>query len=244
MIGALLALQHGDTAFPSGSFAFSQGLEGLAPLEGKPDAARVAAFLSGLIAGRWAGTDRVALIRSHRVTGDLSAVAEVDAELEAASLVEPLRTGSRRNGAALLAVHARLGTAGAAEYRALVLKMDPGFRGGNDESEGRADHSERPCAFAHLPVVQGLVWQATGIDEAAAVAMSGYGLVSGIALAAVRLGLIGALDAQAIVASVLPLIADRAAELVADDQSFAGFAIHAEVAAFRQARAATRLFSN
>jgi urease accessory protein len=235
MIGALLALQHGDSAFPSGGFAFSQGLEGLAPLEGKPDASRVAEFVEGLLRGRWAGTDRVALIRAFRAAGDLAAIAELDGELEAASVVEPLRAGSRRNGAALLAVHARLGTRGAAELRERIQR--------GAEQTGSTDASRR-AAYGHLPVVQGLVWQAVGLDEVSAVAMSGYGLVSGTASAAVRLGLVGALDAQAIVTAMRPVITECASDAVADDQPFSGFAIHAELAALRQGRASTRLFSN
>lgn len=222
-LALLRALQHADSAFPSGGFAFSQGLEGLAALDGKPDAARVGSFLQALIVTRWSTFDRVALVRSHRAGGDLDSIAAIDAEMEAASVVETLRTGSKRHGGALLAAHGRLGTAGAVDYRARIASG---------------------AAFGHLPIVQGLVWAATGIAADDAVAMAGYGVAAGIVSAAIRLGLVGAIDGQRLIAEALDAIAGRSAAAIADDEPLAGFSPHAELAALHQARSAMRLFSN
>ena len=63
---------------------------------------------------RWATSDRVAVALAHRADGDLDRIAEIDRAVEAATLAEPLRTGSKRNGGALLAAHVRLKTPGAA----------------------------------------------------------------------------------------------------------------------------------
>ena len=76
-------------------------------------------------------------------------VAEIDQAVEAATLAEPLRTGSKRNGNALLAAHVRLGTPGAAELRSQI---------------------EAGKAHGHLPIVQGFVWRARGMSEADAIA--------------------------------------------------------------------------
>lgn len=219
----LRALQHGDSAFPSGGFAFSQGLEGLAALDGKPDAHGVGTFLQALIVTRWATFDRVALVRSHRAAGDLDATAAIDVEMEAASVVEPLRTGSKRHGGALLAAHGRLGTSGASDYRVRIAAG---------------------AAHGHLPVVQGLVWHATGISADAAVALSGYGLAAGMVSAAIRLGLVGAIDGQRLIAEAIGVVAGLSDSPIADDEPLASFSPHADLAALRQASADMRLFSN
>ena len=99
------------------------------------------------------------------------------------SLSEPMRVGSRRNGASLLASHARLGTPGAAELRAAV----------------RASR-----LLGHLPVVQGALWPALGLDERNAASVSGYLFASGLTSAAVRLGAIGAIEAQRSLSGALP----------------------------------------
>jgi urease accessory protein UreF len=100
-------LQHADAAFPSGSFAFSNGVEGLAALQHPFTAIDLGNALAASIRHRWAGTDRVALVKAYRAGDDLDALGRIDAAVDAATLAEPLRIGSRRNGQSLLAAHAR-----------------------------------------------------------------------------------------------------------------------------------------
>lgn len=220
MIEPLLAMWQADAAFPSGGFAFSNGLEGLAASE-PLDAQELESVVEGALRRRWASADRVALVAAFERAGDLDAVAAVDAEVEATTLAEPFRLGSRRNGAALLAAHARLGTPGASEWRAYVRA-------------GRA--------FGHLAVTQGVVWRGAGLDAAGATLASGYMVVSGFMTAAVRLGIVGAVDAQGIVRRLLPVLAELVARPVPD--RIESFAPRLEIAAARQARGEIRLFSN
>ena len=132
---------------------------------------------------RWATSDRVALAFAHRANSDLDRVGEIDHAVEAATLSEPLRTGSKRNGNALLAAHVRLQTPGAADLRALI-------------GDGKA--------LGHLPVVQGFVWRARGDErgrchrwcQAIRRRQDSFA-------AAVRLGRIGAVEAQTVLASGL-----------------------------------------
>lgn len=219
----LVALQHADGQFPSGGFAFSQGLEASSSLAYQLGAFDFADFVEGQIRHRWADADRVALVRAHRLGGKLEALAELDQEVEASTFMEGLRSGSRRNGMALLTTHERIGTAGAAVYRALI-RTGP--------------------ACGHLAVVQGLVWQALALDEATAVAISGYQMVASLATAAVRLGVIGAIDAQAVVATVLPNIDAVAIKPVADDEPLRSFTPLAEIAVALHGASGQRLFSN
>ncbi|PSJ65183.1 urease accessory protein UreF [Kumtagia ephedrae] len=222
-LGLLVALQHGDSQFPSGGFAFSQGLEASSQLAERLGAFDFAGFMRAQIRHRWAEADRVALVRAHRLRGDLARLAALDREVEASTLVEGLRAGSRRNGAALLTTHARIGTPGAAAYRAML-------RDG--------------AAPGHLAVVQGLLWQALGLDEATAVAISGYQAAASLATAAVRLGLVGAIEAQAELARMLPLIETGSAAPVADDEPIRSFIPLAEIAVALHGAAGQRLFSN
>ncbi|HEY9216366.1 MAG TPA: urease accessory UreF family protein, partial [Ancylobacter sp.] len=108
----LRALQHGDSTFPSGGFAFSNGIEGATMLGIALDVGHLGDVVAAVMRHRWATAERVALARAHRAGGDLDRLAEIDTEIEATTLVEGLRLGSRRNGSAMLAAHTRLGTPG------------------------------------------------------------------------------------------------------------------------------------
>lgn len=226
VLAELIAFQQADAAFPSGSFAFSNGIEGLAAQDSGFGEVELAKAVAAALDFRWAGTDRVALVLAHRAGADaLPRLAAVDAALEAASLAEPMRIGSRRNGASLLAAHARLGTAGAAQMRAAV-------RAGS--------------MHGHLATVQGALWRGLGLSEEKAGSIAGYGFAAGLTSAAVRLGLVGAIEAQRVLSGALPRIArilERPVE-EHDDIVLTGFTPLIEIAAMRQAQAELRLFAN
>src|SRR5580700_8769221 len=95
----LLALQFGDSAFPSGGFAFSWGLEGLAADGLIDDHEDVAEIIAQQLAMRWNTMDRILLGRSHKAP-DLKAVISTDLAAEATTLSAPMRAGSRRAGRA------------------------------------------------------------------------------------------------------------------------------------------------
>ena len=222
---ALLAtLWQSDTAFPSGSFAFSSGVEGAAALSGSLDKTALRNLLASTLRHRWASTDRLAMLYAFHADG-IERLATIDQALEAATLPEPLRTGSRRNGAGFLTAHDRVRTPGAAELRAAV--------------------AARRC-LGHLPVAQGWIWRRCGLDETSAVAASGYTSVAAMIQAAVRLGVLGALEAQAVLFDLLADIAASAAEPFdpAGAIVFASITPWLEIAVMRHAHAGVRLFSN
>ena len=221
MIGELLAIWQADAAFPSGAFAFSNGLEGLSALEGGMDAPRLEAVIEGTLRRRWASFDRIAMLKAYDAAGDLDAVAAIDREVEASTLSEPFRSGSRRNGASLIAAHVRLGTPGAGEWQARV-------RSG--------------AALGHLAVAQGIVWRGAGLSAKGATLASGYMTISGFTTSAVRLGLVGAVAAQSIVRDMLPVVAELAE--TGPPAQLESFAPLLDIAAARHARGELRLFSN
>ncbi len=65
MIELLHAIWQADSGFPSGSFAFSGGLEAFYALP-EADGAALPALLHDMLALRWASSDRVALPGAHR----------------------------------------------------------------------------------------------------------------------------------------------------------------------------------
>lgn len=222
MTALLTALRLGDSAFPSGGFAFSQGLEPVLAADRTAGADLVLAFIREQVRLRFATADRVAVVRTFRLADDEDAVAAVDREFHAASPVEPQRLASAKNGAALLAAHVRLRTEGAASYQARVRAR----RG-----------------FGHLPVVQGLVYRRLGLGEGEAVRVAGYAMVMGIAQAALRLGRIGAMDTQSVVARALADL-EGIADADIDDGAPATFTPLVDIAAIDHTHARGRLFSS
>jgi urease accessory protein len=222
LIDLLTILQHADSAFPSGSFAFSNGIEGLSAMNASLDRRGLQNVVTFFLRHRWATSDRVAVVLTHRANDAFDKVADIDRAVEAATFAEPLRAGSKRNGNALLAAHVRLATRGARELQRLIE---------NGEAHG------------HLPVVQGLVWRACGMDEPAAVAVSGYSTAAGLIAAAVRLGCVGAIEAQFVLAAVLETVAELSTP-IASTAEIESFMPWVDAAASRHARAHLRLFAS
>ena len=229
IISQLSALQHADSFFPSGAISFSQGLETLYADREVKDAATLATFVEGQLLYRWASMEAPALVLAHRSAGDLAALVEIDAEVEAMSLATELREGSRRAGVALLSVHEKLGTTPASAYRLLIAEKK---------------------AFGHLPVAQGLVWWATGMSEQDARAISAHLLCTGSVSAALRLGVIGHLDAQRVLLKVRHTVVQLlSAPLASAATGAQGFDFRAytpatEIAAMRHEVNDARLFAN
>lgn len=232
MLHRLIALQQADSAFPSGSFAFSNGIEGLAALLDGLGGAELSHAVEAILRHRWAASDRVALVLAHRANGDLARLARIDAAVEAACLPETMRTGSRRNGGALLAAHTRIGTPGADGLRTAV-------------------RDER--LLGHLAVMQGALWQSLGLDETTVIEIAGYQCAAALVTAAVRLGQVGAIEAQRILSALMPVLAEIAARPVQgkieDEGEAEGIMLIAftpliEIATMRHASADLRLFAN
>jgi urease accessory protein len=223
MLSILQAIWQADGAFPSGSFAFSYGVEGVVALRPELDQAGLAELTATVLRQRWVTCDRIALVKAFRAAGDLDVIADIDRNVEASTFGSTMRDGSRRNGGSFLASHARLGDATALRLRAAVR--------------------EGTC-IGHMAVMQGAVWQAMGLDETLAQLASAYGVASGVTAAAVRLGAIGALESQKILRGCLPLIETLVAEPVRHDAELSSFIPFLEIAAARHARADLRLFAN
>lgn len=219
----LATLQNADSFFPGGGIAFSWGLETLIADRQVQGPEELGAFVAGQLAQRWAVCERPVLVAAFRAGGEMDRVGTIDRELEALSLAAELREGSRRAGAAMLTVHERIGTAGAADYRAAIRA-------------GRA--------LGHLPVVQGVVWHGAGMDEAAAQAASAHTFCVALLGAALRLGTIGHLQGQAILLGLRGTIAGLIAAPVPPVHAIYACSPATEIAAMRHEVQSSRLFAN
>jgi len=217
------ALQFADSFFPSGSIAFSWGLETLRADGEIVSAEQVAQFLEGKLVHRWASFDAPVLVSAIRADAKFDRLEVLDHLVEAMTLAPELREGSRRAGASLLKVHSGLGTPGADEYRRSIAQRK---------------------ARGHLPVVQGMLWNATGLSEEACRAVSAHTLCTGIVGAALRLGFIGHLDAQKILLQVRPVLVELLRLPAGDAEALYAYAPHAEIAAMRHEGQDSRLFAN
>jgi urease accessory protein len=219
----LATLQHADSFFPSGAVSFSWGLEALRADGLVRSVDDVALFAEGQLRHRWATSDRPVLIATYAAGDDLEAVAVIDHLQDAMALPFELRLGSRRMGAALLGVHARLGTPTAASYHSdVVAQRAPG----------------------HVAVVQGLVWRGVGLDADAAVGMGAHCFCIGMIGAALRLGIIGHLDGQRLLAKLRDLIVDLLATPVPQLHEISTFTPACDIAFMRHEVQPGRLFAN
>lgn len=219
----LSALQFADSFFPGGGITLSWGLEQLRTDGELSSAQELIAFVEGQLSQRWAMFDAPALSAAWQASDDLGRLRVIDSTLEAMTLAMELRDGSRRAGSALLNVHARLGNAAAKRFRSLVLDAStPG----------------------HLAVVQGLVWRQQGLPEPTCRAIAAHLLVTGLVSAALRLGLVGHLQAQAAINQLRSLLAGLLEQPVADFDEIAAFTPATDVASMRHEQAEARLFGN
>ncbi|GAN80320.1 urease accessory protein UreF [Acidocella aminolytica] len=222
ILALLRGLQFADGQFPSGGFAFSWGVESLAA-DGLLTRATWPEFLTGQMEHRWAPHDRPLVAHAFQAWQDQEALMELDELTEALSIATAAREGSRRAGAALLGTHARLGTPGAASYRTLVTaEKTPG----------------------HLPVITGLVLAGAGLDLATALAVSAHSAAQSLGSAAVRLGIIGALDAQTALQKIQPWLAEILAAPIPPVDEIGSFTPLADIAMMRHPFQQQQLFSN
>jgi urease accessory protein len=222
-MGLLAALQHADTFFPSGSMAFSWGLEGLLRDRLVTNATTLEAFVESQALTRWATFDQGIVCASWDAFEARGAWREADAYAEAMTLPLSLRTGSLRLGRTLSDVHARLGSPTASELRQDIANgLSPG----------------------HLAAVQGVLWRSFGIGKFEARAMSAHTTCTGAVSAAVRLGIVGHLDAQRILSRLRQPIADVLDRPPPSLSDLSSATYAADIASLRGEAVDARMFAN
>ncbi len=221
----LAALQLADSAFPSGGFALSHGLESLVQGGSVCDEATLTDATMVMIAGQVGPTDAVALVGAHRAArlGDDDTLWAVDRALLATKLARESRSASLRGGSRLLALAPQITSA------PVVARFHEAIRAG--------------AARGMHPVVLGAVLAALDVPERDAALVYLHGVVmnlTGAALRLLRFDHEGAQRVRTVVAPLLAVQADRACRT--NWQEMASAAPQWEIAAMRHSYAETRLF--
>jgi urease accessory protein len=233
-LGSLLAvLQLSDSAFPSGRYTLSYGLESCVQsghLTLPSDGSTLLALLRDSVRFGAAPSDGTALACAHRAAGadgavDLKLVSEVDAWLTAVKLPREVREASARTGRAVLATAtAALGEAALHDY---------------------AERVKRGHSAGNHAVVVGVLSALMGVPCLDAVAGELYAFSSSWAAAAVRLGLVDHRGAQALLHQTHAVIACAALDVVDRDvPQIASFTPLLDVMAMRHEEAELRLFAS
>jgi urease accessory protein len=170
-------LQLMDSLFPVGAFAYSDGLETAASQSLVHDSKSLAGWLDHYVHAVFTPCDGLALLKCWRAleTGDWSVVRAINEELTALKPAAAVRASSSSVGKRLLAA-----------YSALFAK--------NGEVTGALENLPR-CNAA---VAYGIAFSRFGLDVRESLLAFGYGRLSGMVSAALRLIPIGQQQGQAV----------------------------------------------
>lgn len=221
------SLQLTDSAFPSGLYTLSHGLESYAHAGQLRACGDVEALIGDLLRHAVGPADGVALVNAHRAAAEdrPDLAAEADLRLVAAKLAREARAASVRTGKQLLALANSL-------FEHPVLA----------HHAGRVRRGELPGTHA---VALGLATAALGVGREHALAGELYAFCVGCTGAAIRLSVIDHRAAQRMLHGLKPVIADVVRENVERGVGEIASAVPlADVMAMRHERADGRLFTS
>lgn len=185
MIDSRLALmQLSDSFFPSGSFTLSHGLESLVQTNQIRTSADVETFLYLLLHNKVGCLDLVALIHAYRasVANELSEIRRVDTCLYAQTLIQATREAQRRSGQALLMV-------------ARSTWHD-------EQLDALQDAIDTKQTIGLHPIIFAVVGRAVHLSESDTSLAFLHSFLTGVVGAAIRLGVLGHLGAQTLLAKM------------------------------------------
>jgi urease accessory protein len=184
----LALMQLADSFFPSGAYTLSHGLESLIQQQQIQQSKDLIPFLQILLHYKIATCDLVALLHAYRgsAADNLESIIHVDTQLLAQTLIATTRKTQQQTGRALLMV-----AQSTWQHQQLVTL---------EQAQALNQfHCLHPVIFG----VVGNIASLTAIDTALAFL---HGLVTGILGAAIRLGVLGHLQAQQILLQLAPEI--------------------------------------
>jgi urease accessory protein len=217
-------LQLADSAFPSGAFTLSHGLETLVADGGVRSADGVSELLEVSLLDRLARADLVILLAVHAAS-DVAEVLALDRRLSTVKLAADDRVASQRVGRRLAIEASRL-----VDDELLAVYVAA-------LADGRAD--------GNAAVAMGLATRGFAVPAADAALAAAWTFASGLCAAGVRLGLLGHGRAQRILREagpVMRLAVERAS--TGDPRDLRPSSPQLDVALARHETAAAHLFAS
>jgi urease accessory protein len=214
-----------DSFFPSGSFAYSRGLETYVNEGIIRDRDGLEKFLKAYLTGLVAKGDALFVKLSWEAAGreELSTILRLDKLTHSMRLAKELREGSIQTGRQLLKVMGAL-------HSSVLLGHF-------------AEKIETGDAWGHQPVVFALVCDALEISKEDSVTAYLYLTVSGVVSAGVRLIPLGHLEGQRVIEEIRLTALKIAEDLVSlSEDDLSSFAPGIEIRAMRHECLYTRLF--
>ncbi len=220
-------VQLADSFFPSGSYTLSHGLESLVQAKTITTAEELETFVRLLLCNKVGSTDLVALAHAYLASDrkDLTAVAQIDALLFAQTPIEKTRIAQRQSGRALLMV---------------ASKTWP-----HPQLTALSEQTAKGNINCLHPVIFAVVAQIAGLDQQNALVAFVHGFVTGLLGAAIRLGVIGHLQAQQVRGAIsddMAAICQQAPTRSLDEMWSCTPLI--DLAQMRQAKLSRRLFAS
>lgn len=220
-------MQLSDSFFPSGSYTLSHGLESLVQSKQIEQPEDFVTFVRILLHNKIGTCDLVALMHSYRGSAveDLSKVKEVDARLFAQTAIAISRQTQRQSG------------------RALLMVSQSTWQ--NKQLETLAQERVANNFNCLHPIVFGVVGNIAGLSLSDTALAFLHGFITGLLGAAIRLGILGHLQAQQM---SLDLAADMETVLLAassmDLDLMYSCTPAIDLAQMRHANLNTRLFAS
>ena len=184
----LALLQLADSFFPAGSFTLSHGLETLVQTKQIQTFSDLKTFLQLLLKNKIATCDLVALIHAYQAikNHDLQIIRFIDQQLFAQTLIEKTRETQRKTGRALLMVASETWS----DNQLQILQQDV---------------AQNKIHCLH-PIIFGVVSQVARISQEDAVLAFLHSFITGLLGAAIRLGILGHIQAQQLLQQLAPNI--------------------------------------
>lgn len=227
----LAALQLADSFFPSGTYAHSQGLEGMVTRGWVRNADDLAEYLRNLLTWSILPCDGVALLNAHRAAqdADLATLVDIDRHLHAMKLPEELRVASCHAGRSIL-------------YESAPLLRDETGSAIHDQFRQMVMDRSAPGTGA---VALGVACRAAGIDADNALLVFCHSFAVGVLGAAQRLMPVTHSEAQGILRGLHePVISATTALRHRGWREMTSFAPQMDIAAMLHEHDEVRMFAS
>ncbi|MDA8194948.1 MAG: urease accessory protein UreF [Thermaerobacter sp.] len=220
-------LQFADSAFPTGGFAYSYGLETVVQEGAIHDLESAREWLFTFLSRGWASTDgavtAIAWGALAAGNGDLGLVASADERLTASRVARESRAGALQTGRRLLLESARLT--------------------GDPHLQTYRQWAVAPSALGNPAAVMGMLGAVSGWSRAVTVAASGFQTANALVTALVKLVPLGQSAGQSLLYELAPVVMGVANRLTSPSLEEIGQVVpQTDIAAMRHERLYSRVF--